>query len=163
VLGRLLGDAVTVEAPEHLARPVVLRSWWSSEPRFEDADGAPLERDRWGNWVAERPDGGRVRLERAYQWSQLAPAVRVDGVLVPAVRPLARGEQAVLVLHVLVSLTGGALGALLGTTAALAAARVLHDSRPLTHRRLRALVPLLAAAGVLVAVAALVRALGWRD
>ena len=106
MLGRLLGDAVTVEAPEHLARPVVLRSWWSSQPRFEDADGAPLPRDRWENWVAERPDGGRVRVEAAFQWSQLAPAVRVDGVLVPVVRPLARVERVVLVRSALVSSTG---------------------------------------------------------
>ena len=162
MLGRLLGDAVTVEAPGRLAQPVVLRSWWSAEPRFEDADGTPLPRDRWGNWVAERPDGGRAQVERAYQWSQLAPAVRVDGVVVPGVRPLARGEQVVLVLYVLAGVLSGGLGGLALLVAGLVAARVLHDRRPRPHRRLRAAVPLVVGVAVLAGLVALVRALGWR-
>ena len=159
LLERLLGAAVTVDAPEHLARPVVLRRWWGAAPTFEHLDGTPLPRDRWENWVAERPHGGRALLEAEFQWSQLAPAVRVDGALVTVGRPLARSERTVLVLCLVGSWTGGALGAGLGTLAVLVSARILRDARPLDRRRLRAAVPLLLAAAVVVAVALLVRSL----
>ncbi|WP_146901586.1 hypothetical protein [Cellulomonas aerilata] len=137
-------------------RTLVVERPYSARPRLL-ADGAELPKDHVGRYLLPDQHGTPRTIEVGFDLKNLAPRLQIGAQRVLTAAPLPKAAWMLLAPAVVLGLLGGALGAILGITAAVLAAHHLRSRR--WPDVARALGIELAAVLVYLGVATLVRML----
>jgi hypothetical protein len=137
-------------------RTVVVDRPYSGKARLLVGD-VELPKDRFGRYLLPDRDGNWQSVETGFDFRHLTPRLQINGARVLTAPPLPKAAWLLLAPVVALGFGGGALGAVLGITAAMLAAQQLRKPSKGWSKVVAAVGIVLAAVLLYLSVAVLIR------